>query len=345
MKINLLVPVAFKQLEVADDEVVMAGDIGGTKANLMLCRFTSSGLKILFERRYISRDHFSFTDILDDFLKDQPAPAKLCLSVAGPVIEGKVKFTNLSWQIDPVEISRQWNNAPVGLLNDLEATAYGLAALEPEELHILHRGTRATPGNIAILAAGTGLGEAGLYFDGNSYHPFATEGGHCDFAPRTAQDIALLQMLQGRHEHVSWERLLSGNGIFTIWQFLTSIEKKPQPDWLLQQMETTDPAAAISAAAMSRKCVVCSEALELFNRYLAIEATNLILKLKATGGLYLSGGIAPKVLPLLAQDVWAETFENSGRMRALLAQVTVQVVLNQKAPLIGSAYYAALNMG
>jgi len=344
MKLELFVPIAFKYNEISDNEVVMAGDVGGTKANLMLCRFGKNGLEIIFEKRYVSTDHISCNGILEDFLKGQPAPKQICLSVAGPVIEGKVKFTNLSWLVDPLEISKQWNHAPVALLNDLEATAYGLAALKQDELHMLQKGSRVTPGNIAILAPGTGLGEAGLFFDGRAYHPFATEGGHCDFAPRTAQDTALLKMLQGRHEHVSWERLLSGVGIYTIWQFLTSVEKKSQPDWLLKEMEDNDPSAMISKAAAEKKCATCTETMELFNRYLAIEATNLILKLKATGGLFISGGIPPKILPLMNPDVWAETFENSGRMRALLAQVNVQVILNQKAPLLGTAYYAGLNM-
>ena len=286
MEIALLVPIAFKQTKFAHDEnvIVLAGDIGGTKANMSLCKFTASGMEVVKEKRYVSKDHISFTDIISNFIEGSPNPQKVCLSVAGPVIDGKVKFTNLSWQIDIKEISKTLGGSPVAILNDLEATAYGLAALKPEELHTLHQGTNETPGNIGILAAGTGLGEAGLFFDGSRYHPFATEGGHCDYAPRTKQDLGILYFLQARHEHVSWERLLSGNGIVTIWEYLTQVENKPKPQWILDAMKTTDPAAVISNAAKDAQCSTCLEAIKLFDRFLAIEAANMILKFKATGG-------------------------------------------------------------
>jgi glucokinase len=346
MNLQLHIPVAFKHIR-SDDEinsVILAGDVGGTKANMILSRLTESGLETIKEKRYVSQDYQSLKEILTDFLDGQPSPATICFSVAGPVLEGKVKFTNLSWNIDSAEISAHLGGCPVSILNDLEATAYGLAGLKAEELTTLYQGTNETPGNIAILAAGTGLGEAGLFWDGQAYHPFATEGGHSDFAPRSAQDIALMNFLFTRHEHVSWERLLSGNGIYTIWQFLTDMEKKEAPAWLVKEMENTDPAPVISKAALEGTCPVCMEAIELFNRYLAIEAVNLTLKLKATGGLYLAGGIAPKLLPLLKQSTWNEVFEKSGRMRHLLKEVSVYVVLNEKAPLLGAGYYALLNM-
>jgi glucokinase len=346
MEIELLVPIAFKQTEFSNNEnvIVLAGDIGGTKANMSLCKFTAKGMEVVKEKRYVSKDYVSFTDIISDFIDGLPNPQKVCLSVAGPVIDGNVKFTNLSWQIDRVEISKTLGGSPVAILNDLEATAYGLAALKPDELHTLHQGTNETPGNIAILAAGTGLGEAGLFFDGSCYHPFATEGGHCDYAPRTKQDLGILYFLQARHEHVSWERLLSGNGIVTIWEYLTQMENKPKPEWILEAMKTTDPAAVISNAAKDAKCSTCVEAIKLFDRFLAIEAANMILKFKATGGLYLAGGIAPKIITLLNPETWKEIFESSGRMKHLLNTVSVHVMLNEKAPMLGSIYYAGLNM-
>lgn len=346
MKMKLLIPIAFKNHDLAEDgaETVLAGDVGGTKANMMLCKITTEGIETIKEERFASKDHESFAEILSQFLEGQPKPQKLCLSVAGPVLDGKVKFTNLSWQIDSAEISQNLGNIPVTILNDLEATAYGLAALKPEELHLLHKGSNETKGNAAILAAGTGLGEAGLFFDGKSFHPFATEGGHSDFAPRNEQDIKLLAYLQQRHQHVSWERLLSGMGIVTIWQFFRDVLKKESPDWLVKQMDETDPAAVISKAALEKTCDVCVEVIALFNHYLAIEAVNLVLKIKATGGLFLAGGIAPKLLPLLDPTIWEEVFEASGRMRQLMAQVTVNVMLNEKAPLLGAAYYAGGNM-
>jgi len=346
MKLALLIPVAFKnpQEPIDKDTIILAGDIGGTKANILLSRYSTNGLETIKEMRFVSKDHDNLHEILSQFLEGLPQPDKICFSVAGPVIDGKVKFTNLSWQIDSEEIRKHFGGIPVAILNDLESTAYGLAGLRKDELSVLCKGTNETIGNIAILAAGTGLGEAGLYFDGKQYHPFATEGGHCDFAPRTPRDVEVLNFLLKRHEHVSWERLLSGNGIFTIWQFLTEVEKKVSPEWLLQQMENSDPAPIISKAALEGTCPVCMEAIEMFNRYLAVEAVNLILKLKSTGGLYLAGGIAPKILPLLKKATWKEVFEKSGRMRKLLDEVSVYVVLNQKAPLLGATYYACLSI-
>ena len=346
MKLALLIPVAFKNLDTVGDtnKIILAGDIGGTKANMMLSRITADSIETIKETRYVSKDYPSFLDILTHFLEGQYCPDNICLAVAGPIIEGNVKFTNLSWNINSEEISKHAGGCPVAIINDLEATAYGLAGLKKEELNILYSGTNETPGNIGILAAGTGLGEAGLYFDGKNYHPFATEGGHSDFAARNPRDIAVLNFLLGRHEHVSWERLLSGNGIYTIWQYLTEIEKKECPDWLLKQMENTDPSPIISKAAMDATCPVCKETIEMFDRYLAMEAVNLILKLKATGGLYLAGGIAPKLLPLLNPETWKDVFSKSGRLSSLLKEVTVYVVLNEKVPLLGASYYASLNM-
>ncbi|MEO6232344.1 MAG: glucokinase [Ferruginibacter sp.] len=350
MNLHLLIPIAFKNLttEKKPLTIILAGDVGGTKANMMLSRLTESGLETIKEKRYVSKDYSSFNHILTNFLEGLEKPEYICFSVAGPVIDGKVKFTNLSWNIDSDEISKHVGGSPVAILNDLEATAYGLAGMKKEELHVLFKGAGYTvddpQGNIAIVAAGTGLGEAGLFYDGREYHPFATEGGHCDFAARTPQDVALLNFLFTRHEHVSWERLLSGNGIYTIWQFLTEIEKKECPEWLVAAMENTDPAPIISKAALEKTCPVCVETIEMFNRYLAIEAVNIGLKLKATGGIYLAGGIAPKLLPLLNIDTWKEVFHKSGRMRQLMNEITVYVVLNEKAPLLGSTYYACLNM-
>ncbi|MEO5891501.1 MAG: glucokinase [Ferruginibacter sp.] len=346
MNLQLLIPVAFKNLQ-ADQEkevIILAGDIGGTKANMQLSRFAGGKLETIKESRYVSKDYTSFTDILTNFLEDQVSPDNICFSVAGPIVEGKVKFTNLSWNIDSEEISRHAGNKPVSILNDLESTAYGLAALKPGELNTLYKGSNETPGNIAILAAGTGLGEAGLFFDGSHFHPFATEGGHSDFAPRNPRDMAVLTFLLARHEHVSWERLLSGSGIYTIWEYLTQVEKKESPTPLLEQIQKDKDPAIISKAALDGSCAVCVEAIQMFDRYLATEAVNLVLKLKATGGLYLAGGIAPKLLPLLNPETWKGVFNKSGRMRQLLNEVSVYVVLNEKAPLIGAAYYACLNM-
>ena len=267
-----------------------------------------------------------------------------CFGVPGPNVHGVVQPSNLGWKIEVNALPRLLGIPRVAILNDLESTAYGISALRQSDFAVLQAGSGSHAGNQCVIAPGTGLGEAGLFWDGKSYHPFATEGGHCDYAPRTKQDLGILTFLQARHEHVSWERLLSGNGIVTIWEFLTQVEFKPKPQWILDAMETTDPAAVISNAAKEAKCTTCVEAIKLFDRFLAIEAANMILKFKSTGGLFLAGGIAPKIITMLDPVTWKEIFESSGRMKHLLNTVSVYVMLNEKAPMLGSIYYAGLNM-
>ena len=233
---------------------------------------------------------------------------------------------------------------PVVFINDLEANSYGLAGLQSNELAAIHTINTKSTGNIAIIAPGTGLGEAGLYYDGKKYHPFATEGGHSDFSPRTEQDIDLFRYLQQHYGHVSWERVLSGPGIHAIFTFLTTVERKQIPAWLAEQLQDGDPTPVISNAAIHQQEPVCLETLQLFVRYLAMETASLCLKLKATGGCYLGGGIPPKILPLLQTGEWYKHFLDMGRMKDLLEQIPVYVVLNDKTALLGAAYYGAYNM-
>ncbi|MHA4808257.1 glucokinase [Flavitalea flava] len=324
---------------------ILAGDVGGTKTNMALYRCDEEGLKTLKEKRYVSRDYPSLTDIIHDFTGQEPQdrPDRICAAVAGPVIQGKSRLTNLSWQLDSGAMSRDLK-VPVCFINDLEATAYGLAGLEEKERIVLSPGEAGATGNIGIIAPGTGLGEAGLFWDGEFYHPFATEGGHSDFAPRTETDVDIYRYLQQQFGHVSWERVVSGMGIKTIYHFLTEVRKESVPDWLINRMNTEDPAAVISEAALKREDPVCSEVMDLFVRYLATEASSLVLKLMATGGLYLAGGIPPKILSLLQQDTWAINFDNNGRMHQLSEKVPVYVVMNDKMALMGAAHFGAYNM-
>ncbi|HEX9513657.1 MAG TPA: glucokinase [Puia sp.] len=322
---------------------ILAADIGGTKTNIALYRLDENGLhQLSSEKRYLSKDYHSLTDIIHDFTGGK-LPDRISAAVAGPVIEGKSKLTNLSWQLDSQAIALDLK-VPVCFINDLEATAYGLAGLEEKELATLAAGEAGAKGNIAIIAPGTGLGEAGLYWDGQHYHPFATEGGHSDFAPRTQTDIELFLYLQQQFGHVSWERVVSGMGIKNIYRFLTESRKEAVPEWLSQRMQEQDPAAVISEAALKQEDPVCAETMELFVRYLATEASSLVLKLMATGGVYLAGGIPPKILPLLQNGNWEKNFDNNGRMHQLSEKVPVQVVLNDKMALQGAAYYGAYNM-
>ncbi len=340
-----LIPLAFKKTstDLVKPINILAGDVGGTKTNIALYRFDANGPVLLREGKYASQEYKSLTDIIIQFTGTE-WPDTICMAVAGPVFNGKVQLTNLTWELDSVAMSTALKT-PVHFINDLESTGYGLAALQSNELAAIHTSESApAPGNIAIIAAGTGLGEAGLYFDGNAYHPFATEGGHSDFAPRTEQDIDLLRYLQQQHGHVSWERLVSGPAIHTIFNFLTTVQRKKVPNWITEQMAEQDPSAVISNAALHQQEPVCLEALELFVRYLATEAASLVLKLKATGGCYLAGGISPKILALLQTGEWSKHFMDAGRMQPLLEKTPVYVVLNQKIPLLGAALYGAYNM-
>jgi glucokinase len=344
MASNPSVPIAFRnEIKKGRESIqLLAADIGGTKTNIALCRADSEGVTILEQKRYVSKDHPSLTDIVHDFSRGG-LPGRLCAAVAGPVVDGKSKLTNLPWVLDSAAIGKDLQ-IPVSFINDLEATAYGLAGLGPDELATLQAGDPTVKGNMAIIAPGTGLGQAGLFWDGERYHPFATEGGHTDFAPRTAKDVELFYALQQMFGHVSWERVVSGMGIKNIFHCLTSKRREPIPDWLSERMKTEDPAAVISQAALRHEDLICAETMELFVRYFATEASCLVLKLMATGGLFLAGGIPPKILPLLQTDNWTKNFDNNGRMHQLSDRVPVHVVLNDKMALMGAAYYGAYNM-
>ena len=323
---------------------VLGGDVGATKTNLALFRTIENGLEIVKENQYHSKDFNHAAEVIQLFLKDEPQPVSICLGVAGPVTGGKADIINLHWEMDAAQIATQTGIAAVALINDLEATAYGLAALKGEDLSILNRGTVDTTGNIAVIAPGTGLGEAGLLQMDNAYHPFATEGGHTDFAPATDMDVELWRFLQKEFGHVSWERVVSGQGIHNIYRFLHEEKKRTEPGWLIEAFQTTDPAAAISNGAIQKQEPVCIETMGLFTNYLAREAANLVLKLKATAGVFVAGGIPPKIISLLQPDRWMDSFCREGRMDHLLKEVPVTIVLNEKTALWGAAYYGAYNL-
>ena len=339
-----MIPIAFKNAPQPGHKTlaILAADIGGTKTNVALYQSGNNGLTISREQRYVSADHPSLTDLIHDFCGNS-LPDRIAAAVAGPVIDGKTKLTNLPWLLDSAAMSKDLK-IPVCFINDLEATAYGLAGLKEEEQTTLATGDPHPKGNIAILAPGTGLGEAGLFWDGQHYHPFATEGGHSDFAPRNAIDVEIFYDLQKQFGHVSWERVVSGMGIKNIFHFFTESRGEQIPEWLSERLKDNDPAAVISQSAMRHEDLVCAQTMELFVRYMATEASSLVLKLMATGGLYLAGGIPPKILPLLQNDSWKGNFDNNGRMHDLSDRVPVHVVLNDKMALQGAAYYGAYNL-
>ncbi len=319
---------------------VLAGDIGGTKTRLAMVEVSGLQLKILRETRYASREFASFDLLLGDFLSNIDPPQHAAFGVAGPVQGQVVQTTNLPWRIDAGALQAQFGFERCTLLNDLEATACGLPALGEEDLLTLQEGQSGAHGNAAVIAPGTGLGEAGLYWDGNNHRPYATEGGHASFSPGSELEIDLLRYLKMQFQHVSWERVVSGVGIISLHEFLREHHKIPVPQWLSEEIQSVG-AAAISQAAIAGSDEICVQTLDCFVRLLGAEAGNLALKVMSSGGLYIGGGIAPKILPLLTSGAFLEAFLDKGRMRHLLEAMPVRVILNDRAALYGPALCAA----
>jgi glucokinase len=322
---------------------IIGGDAGGTKTNLALFEASSKEVKMIKSSTFHSSNYPSINGILQQFLKENPdfTPEKICIGAAGPVFEGRVEVTNLPWHVDANEIAAATGIDQVVLLNDLEATAYGVAGLQDDDLAVLHDGDPETGGNISILAPGTGLGEAGLFWDGTFHHPFATEGGHCDFSCRNETDLQLHDFMLKKYTVVSWESIIAGPGIYSIYQFLTEIKKMPVNPELNEKIKNSDPSAVISETAIQGTDPVCVEAMRMFVRNLARECCNLILKMKSTGGLLLAGGIPPKIIPLLKDSWFYENLLDCDRMQDLVKKVPVKVILNDKAPMIGAGWYGA----
>ena len=319
----------------------LAGDIGGTKTRLAVIEVDGTQVRTLHEAGYPSRDFATFEALLGDFLSGIDSPAHAAFGVAGPVQGRAVQTTNLPWHIDADALQQQFGLAHCTLLNDLEATAYGLPALGADDLLTLQTGAPDACGNAAVIAAGTGLGEAGLFWDGQRHQPFATEGGHASFSPGDELEIAFLSHLRQQHQHVSWERVVSGMGLLSLHEFLCHYRSAAAPQWLADEMRNGDAAAAIAGAALSGRDEICVETLHRFVRLYGAEAGNLALKVMSRGGLYLGGGIAPKILPLLQGGTFLEAFLNKGRMRPLLEAMPVKVILNDRAALLGTALRAA----
>lgn len=321
---------------------VLSGDIGGTKTRLAVYEVDGAECHAEAEATYPSGDFASVAEILHGFLAEHdPGTEYLALGVAGPVKEGRCKATNLPWIVDATELRERFGFAWVGLINDLEANAWGIRALSPRDLHSLNPDAEDTEGNACVIAAGTGLGEAGLYWDGAEHHPFASEGGHADFSPGNVLETALLEYLAERYGHVSWERVLSGPGLVNVYNFLRHHRRASPPAWLVDAMGSGDPAAEISRAGLSGSDALCVEALDLFVRLYGVEAGNQALKIMATGGVYLGGGIAPKILERLEGETFLHAFRGKGRMEPLLGAMPVHVILNDRTALYGPAVFAA----
>ena len=323
--------------------MILAGDIGGTKTVLALYQQENGELQQREMAVYGSREFSTFQEILATFLMENGGPAIqfACLGVAGPVVDGRCQTTNLPWQLDELELAEQLASPGTKLLNDLEAAAFGMLFLQPQDRCVINTAANKTrTANAVVIAAGTGLGEAILYWDGSQYHPIASEGGHADFAPRTDQEIALLQYLRNEFGHVSYERILSGPGLFNIYKFLRNSGFASEPEWLTQELVKRDPSAVIGEVGVAGKDPNCIEALKLFVSIYGAEAGNLALKCNALGGIYIGGGIAPKILSSLKSGAFMESLTDKGRFGAMLKQAEVVISLDPHTPLNGAARYA-----
>lgn len=308
--------------------------------NLALFEVEGENMKQVSASQYHSKNYPSIYEIIQDFLAtQQQQPESICIGVAGAVINNKADIVNLSWEVDGEEIKKITSIQKVALINDLEANAYGLACMKDEDFIAVHEGEK-NPGNMAIIAPGTGLGEAGLYWDGKAFHPFATEGGHGDFTPRS-EDFELQTYLEKMYGIVSQERVISGPGIYALYQFLRDTKKYEVPSWLAENISEEDPSAAISEAAMQNKAEIAVATLQLFTKYLARECSNLVLKMKSIGGLFLGGGIPPKIAPFIQTKEFMEHYLNCDRQRDLIITVPIKIIKNEKAPMLGAAFYGA----
>jgi glucokinase len=322
--------------------VILAGDIGGTKTHLGLYRAAPGGLAPMRERIFHTSEFAGLEQACATFLVVGERPDAACFGVPGPVIDGVSHATNVPWSMASDAIASALGGVQTRLMNDLEATAYGIAHLGPADLETLQAGEkRAARANLAVIAAGTGLGEAALIAAPGGDLAVASEGGHCDFAPRGDEQRALLDFLGNEFGHVSFERVLSGPGLHNIYRFLAASAPRAEPAWLTARMATEDPSAVIGECAIDGRDSLCGRALELFTMIYAAEAANLALKYLALGGVYLCGGIAPKILPFLRRREFVEGFLDKGRLRTTLERIGIHVSLNPSAALLGAAWAGA----
>ncbi len=323
-------------------EMILAGDIGGTKTHLGLFHAVERDLRPLRDYVYHTSAFASLEQACAAFLTADDRIGAACFGVPGPVIDGVSHATNVPWSMAEAAVRAAIGGAPTRLMNDLEVTAYGVPHLKDSEVMVLHRGeNRSARANIAVIAAGTGLGEAALIAAPTGYFAVASEGGHADFAPRGPDQLALLEFLTEEFGHVSFERVLSGPGLHNIYRFVVSRSPGSEPAWLTQRMATEDPSAVIGETAIAGTDTRCVHALELFAAIYGAEAANLALKYLAIGGVYLCGGIAPKILPFLQRGGLVEAFLDKGRLRSTLQRIGVRVSLNPSAAIIGAAWAAA----
>ena len=326
---------------------ILAADVGGTKTNI--AQFVSQNGKMVLqlEETYTTNHHNSLTEIILDFIKKNnfEKPDRISIGAAGPVVNGTCHTTNIKFKIDVTELRRDLQINKVYLINDLEATAFGMTEMDDEFMVTMRNGNPSIGGHIAILAPGTGLGEACLFWDGKYLRPMPSEGGHSEFAPRTDVEFELVKFLQKTYgEIIVWERLVSGPAIYKIYEFLRDVKGYEEQAWLTQKLaEAKDKSAVISETAMSGLCTTCVLAMEMLVDFMARRANNMVLNYKATGGLILAGGIPPRIYNFINKDKIEESFLKCDEMEPLLAGIPIYLNLNSKTALYGAAYYGAFS--
>jgi glucokinase len=320
--------------------MILAGDIGGTKTNLGLFETPDGALALQAQQSYPSREHVGLEAIVNKFLEDRNVRiTAACFGVAGPIVDGQCVTPNLPWIVSAESLARTLSLASVMLINDLEATAHGIAALKADEFFTLNEGI-SMAGNAALVAAGTGMGVASLFWNGQRHVPSASEGGHIDLAPRNPMESELLRYMQTKYSRVSLERIVSGPGLLNVYKFLRESGYTTESAEVTARFATEDPSGVISKAALAGECRMCVKALDLFVAIYGAFAGNIALVLKAIGGVYIGGGIAPKILEKLKDGTFIGAFMEKGRMSSLVATIPVRVILNDKTALLGAARVA-----
>ncbi len=322
--------------------MLLAGDVGGTKTLVALFALQRGRPVLTVQHQVRSREYADLEALLKAFLAGRRVRlAAACFGVAGLVANGRCEGTNLPWTVDVRRLQAALGTKTVCLLNDLEAMAYGIDALPARSFLVLNRGQALADGTRAVLAAGTGLGEALLVWDGQRYRAIPSEGGHVDFSATNETEVELWRYLHARFGHVSYERILSGPGKVALYEFLRDTGRGREPRWLTRQLAVRDPSPVISELAVSRRSPLCVKALELFVSIYGAEAGNLALKSLARGGVYVGGGIAPTILPILRRGAFMRAFMDKGRFSSLLRRIPVRVILEPRSGLFGAAWYAA----
>src|SRR4051794_2683122 len=321
--------------------MILAGDVGGTKVHLALYDFSNGKLTYTREERFAAREYSGLEAIVKEFVTADKVTAA-CFGVPGPVRDGRLRLTNLPWTLDSRELTVNLGIPHVLLINDLEANGYGVAELTSDQIFTLSEGDTSQIGNRALIAAGTGLGEGLLIWNGHMHIPYPSEGGHADYSPRNEDEIDLLRFLKQKYNgRISWERVVSGMGMTNVYEFLRDVRGMEEPAWLAEEIaSSSDPNAVITESGLAAKSEICEKTLDMVVSAYGAEAGNLALKVMSVGGLYVGGGIAPRIIEKLKDGTFIKAFTDKGRLSQLLINMPVRVILESRAAVLGAAAYA-----